>query len=360
VAELLKNLYNQNYINLLSNELKSSYSEFNEKNFTSDVFDGMWNDKELKERMRHISTTIHSHMPNNYKESINILKNAFLKMNHSFSLENMIFQDYVEVYGLDEFEVSMNALECFTINSSSEFAIRQFILKFPHATMEQMSIWAMAKNHHVRRLASEGCRPRLPWAIALQEFKKEPSKVLKIIDILKDDENKYVQKSVANSINDISKDNPHAVKELAKIWIGKSKGRDWILKHGCRTLLKQSDREILNLFGFSTPNNIDILDFHMPDNIKMGEELLFSFLLKSKKQLGKLRIEYAIDFLRQNNKYNKKVFKISEGIFTKNSKTISKKHSFKPISTRVYYKGLHELSILLNGIVITKKEFIVS
>jgi len=360
VADLLKNLYNKEYINLLSSELKSSYPAFKEEKFIESIFDGMWNDRELKERMRHISTSIHSHMPNNYTQTIDMLKNTFLNMNHSFSLENMIFQDYVEVYGLNEFEISMEALKCFTLNSSSEFAIRQFILKYPHATMEQMKRWTKSDNHHVRRLASEGCRPRLPWAIALQEFKKEPREVLKIIDILKNDKSEYVRKSVANSINDISKDNPHAVKKLTKEWIGMSEDIDWILKHGCRTLLKQSDKEILNLFGFNEVNNIDILDFHMPNNIRMGEELLFSFLLKSKEQLGKLRIEYAIDFLRQNNKYNKKVFKISEGIFTKKSKTISKKYSFKPISTRVYYKGLHELSILINGIEIIKKKFLIS
>ncbi|WP_455755975.1 DNA alkylation repair protein [Sulfurimonas sp.] len=360
MAELLKNLYNKEYITLLSSELKSSFPAFEEEKFIDSVFDGMWNDKELKERMRHISTTINSNMPDNYAQSINILKNTFSKMNYSFSLENMLFQDYVEVFGLNEFEISMTALECFTINSSSEFAIRQFILKYPHATMEQMKTWAKSDNHHVRRLASEGCRPRLPWAIALKEFKKEPSEVLKIIDILKDDESEYVRKSVANNINDISKDNPHAVKKLAKEWIGKSTSRDWILKHGCRTLLKQSDKESLELFGFTKPNEIQLKDFHMPKSVNMGENLEFSFSLNSKKGLGKLRIEFVLHLLRQNNKLNKKVFKLAEGDYKESSKEFSKMYSFKPISTRKYYSGKHKLSILINGVEFIEKEFILS
>ena len=116
----------------------------------------------------------------------------------------MIFQDFVEVYGLDDFENSMRALEVFTINSSSEFAIRQFIVKYPQNTMKQMKIWALSENEHIRRLATEGCRSRLPWAIALREFKENPKKVIEVLEILKDDVSEYVRKSVSNNINDIS------------------------------------------------------------------------------------------------------------------------------------------------------------
>jgi 3-methyladenine DNA glycosylase AlkC len=359
MAKLLKDLYNENYINILSKNIINNYSSFDKNNFIASIFSKKWQNKELKQRMRHISTTLYDFLPSDYEKSIFILKNTFLKMNNQYALENMIFQDFVEVYGLEDFKISMDALESFTINSSSEFAIRQFILKYPDETIKQMKLWAKSKNEHIRRLASEGCRPRLPWAIALVKYKENPKEILEILELLKDDESLYVRKSVANSLNDISKDNPQILKDIAKKWIGANKNRDWILKHGCRTLLKNGDTQVLELFGFTKNHNISIDNFMSNKQIKLGDNLEFSFALKSHKSLGILRIEYAIEFLRQNNKYSIKKFKISEGIYNQNNKTITKKYSFKPISTRKYYKGIHKLSIFINGVMLVEKEFLV-
>ena len=358
MAKLLKNLYNEQYINLLSNTIQNHHQNFDRDNFQKNIFNNGWNNKELKQRMRHISSTLFNFLPKPYNEAINILEKTFLDINYSFNLENLIFQDFVEVYGIDHFIISIRALECFTINSSSEFAIRQFILKYPQETIKQMISWSKNENEHIRRLASEGCRPRLPWAIALQNYKKNPKDILPILEILKDDDSIYVRKSVANNLNDISKDNPHILKDIAKKWIGKHKNRDWIVKHGCRTLLKQSDKDILSLFGYLKNENITIDDFYITKNISIGEELEFSFTLNSTKTLGKLRIEYAIDFVRQNNKYSKKVFKISEGVYKQKSKEFKKAYLFKPITTRKYYRGIHRLSIVVNGEVKKSSEFI--
>ncbi|WP_324170605.1 DNA alkylation repair protein [Sulfurimonas sp.] len=355
MAILLKYLYNDDYISALLNSLE--YPLLKHEEFKKSIFDKNWEDRELKQRMRHISLTLGLFLPTNYVDAIKILKKSFLQLNHAYRLENMIFQDFVEVYGLENFKVSMDAIEFFTIDSSSEFAIRKFILKYPDATMAQMLIWAKSDNLHVRRLASEGCRPRLPWAISLPIFKKEPSKVLEILELLKDDKSEYVRKSVANNINDISKDNKNIVKKLASLWIGKNSNRDAMVKHGCRTLLKSSDKEVLSLFGFNSPDAIILSEFNLNKEVVMGEKLAFSFNLNSKKELGKLRIEYIIEFIRKNKKYNAKVFKISEGVFQQKKKNILRQHSFKPISTRVYYKGLHKLSIIINGKNLIKKEF---
>ena len=162
MAKLLKELYNKNYIEILSNNIINNYVSFDKNNFIASIFDNKWQNKELKQRMRHISNTLYIFLPNKYEESIFILKNTFLQMNTQYSLEAMIFQDFVEVYGLEDFKISMDALESFTINSSSEFAIRQFILKYPNKTIKKMKLWAINKNEHIRRLASEGSRPRLP------------------------------------------------------------------------------------------------------------------------------------------------------------------------------------------------------
>ena len=359
MALLLKDLYNKQYIDYLSTSIQQIYPAFNTTAFQSAVFNASWKAYELKERMRHISTLLGKFLPQEYIKAIDILRTTFNKCNHAYALENMIFQDFVEVYGLEFFDTSMLALETFTVGSSSEFAIRQFILKYEKESMQQMSIWAKSDNEHIRRLASEGCRPRLPWAIVLPAFKKNPYPIIEILELLKDDASAYVRKSVANNLNDISKDNPGLVTKITKEWLGVTKERDALLKHGCRTLLKASDCEVLELFGFSKPKHISLESFTSTQNVKMGEALEFSFELLSQKKLGKLRIEFAIGFLRKNGQCNQKVFKISEGEYEQKSKQISKSYSFKPISTRVYYEGEHKLSIIINGTVFKEFSFLV-
>ncbi len=360
MAELLKDLYNRDYIHVISNELNGVYSQFDAENFRAGIFDAAWESRELKQRMRHIAVMLYDSLPKNYNQAIEILKIVFSKLPQNYGLENMIFQDFVEVYGMDDFTASMQALEHFTIHSSSEFAVRQFIVKHEDDTMRQMQLWACSQNEHIRRLASEGCRPRLPWAIALDGFKKDPSKVIEILEVLKDDESEYVRKSVANNLNDISKDNPERVKEIAVRWMGVNKNRDWILKHGCRTLLKEGDRDILNLFGFTNTKNITIKNVIIPSSVKMGDALEFSFVLHSNESLGKLRVEYALTFARQNNRLSTKVFKISEFTCKTKSKEFSKKYSFKPITTRKYYRGNHKLAIIVNGNILIEQDFTVS
>lgn len=360
MAKLLKDLYNYNYIHTIALEIKKVYVDFDIENFTLEVFNNDFELKELKQRMRHISTCIGIFLPFSYKKSIIILKKVFPKISTQYSLENMIFQDFVELHGVDDFETSMSALEVFTQGSSSEFAIRVFILKYPKKAMLKMKEWAFSDSLDIRRLASEGCRSRLPWAIALNKFKINPSEVIEILELLKNDESAYVRKSVANSLNDISKDNPDTVKKLVKQWLHVEPKQRGLLKHACRTLLKAGDTETLELFGFSKPNALHVENFECLSEVKIGEYLEFSFLLKSDKILGKLRLEYKLSFLRANATYGEKVFKISEFSSTCRDKHINKKHSFKTISTRKYYKGIQKISIIINGKIFASKEFILA
>ncbi len=153
MAEQLKNLYSKEFIEKLANKLFLIYSDFEKENFINSIFDNTWQDLELKQRMRHIALTLNRYLPFSYDKQLEILK----KVKEDFGgLEAMVFQDFVEVFGLDDFAESMNALEVFTINSSSEFAIRQFILKYEEETMAQMKLWSQSSNEHLRRLSSEG------------------------------------------------------------------------------------------------------------------------------------------------------------------------------------------------------------
>ena len=347
MPEPLKNLYSAELIKALCQELNGLYQKFDAKFFTDDIFDAQWGEKELKDRMAHISRSLYKQLPGAYPEAVEILKKASLNFN---GFEYMFFPGFVELYGQDEFEVSIDALEHFTERASSEFAVRPFIKKYGATMMAQMNAWADSENHHVRRLASEGCRPRLPWAMALPEFKNDPAPVLRILNKLKDDESEFVRRSVANNLNDISKDNPDVVLELARRWLGDTPERDRLVKHACRTLLKQGQPEILTLFGFSNPGHIQVCDFVVQESVKMGGDLPFSFTLQSTRPLGKLRIEYAIDFMKKNGKPARKIFKISESENAGKEKLLRKSYSFREISTRKYYVGQHGIAVIVNGV----------
>ena len=176
MAEAFKYLYNEKFINSLSLEIKRVYPQFDSRSFCRSIFNKNWDNKELKERMRHISLCLNRYLPKDFSEAIAILK-AISRPSSGF--EFMIFPDYVELFGLHDFDEAMKALQVFTEASSSEFAVRPFIIKYGDKMMAQMKKWADSENEHHRRLASEGCRPRLPWAISLPVFKKIQSQLLK-------------------------------------------------------------------------------------------------------------------------------------------------------------------------------------
>ncbi len=348
-------IYNANFINLLSQELINVYPNFDIYYFQTIIFDDQWQAKALKARMRHITISLHLCLSNKYAESLNILKSVAIKFT---GFESMIFPDFVELYGLDDYTESVIALEHFTKYSSSEFAVRPFIVKYGSKMLQQMEIWTESDNYHVRRLASEGCRPKLPWAMALSEFRQDPTPILPILERLKNDTSKYVQKSVANNLNDISKDNPKVMLNIAKQWLGNTSETNWIVKHASRTLLKQGNPEILKLFGLLEPKHITIHNVTITKQVIIGQILEFSFTLQTEKQqLGKLRIEYIIEFVRLNGKYTKKKFKIAEADYSQPRKDVIKSHSFKLLSTRKYYPGKHNLTIVVNGNKLKKLDF---
>ncbi|WP_331683316.1 DNA alkylation repair protein [Clostridioides difficile] len=313
------------------------------------------NNLELKARCRKISMSLGMYLPEDYKEALSILEKSVTGFYFAF-----FFPDFVEVYGQDDvnWDLSISALERNTKYWSSEFAVRAFIIKDEERMMAQMRKWSKHKNEHVRRLASEGCRPQLPWGQAISKFKKDPTPVLPILEQLKTDTSTYVQKSVANNLNDISKTHPDLVISIAKDWYGKNKPTNWIVKHGCRTLLKKGNRDVLALFGYDDTISINIQDFTLETtSISIGENLTFSFKILAKKAT-KTRLEYGIDYVKSNGKRNRKIFKISEVSLKENEKkSYMKKHSFADVSVRKHYPGIHSITIIINGVEKGKLDF---
>jgi len=241
-------------------------------------------------------------------------------------------------------------MERFSQYASCEFVVRPFIIKDEKRMMEQMYRWSKHDNEHVRRLSSEGSRPALPWGVALNSFKQDPSPVLPILTELKTDPSAYVRKSVANNLNDISKTHPELIAKLAKDWYGKHKDTDWIIKHACRTLLKKGNRDVLAIFGFNDVAVVDVSDLALKfPVVKIGEAIEFSFVITAK-DASKVRIEYGIDYVKANGKRNRKIFQISELPMKKNQrKPYTRKHSFEDLSTRKHYPGLHSVTLIING-----------
>ena len=365
MADLLKNLYSDDFFETLTQSIDTVVEGFEKSNFLADVYDSDWENRELKQRMRHISTVLKKYLSKNFEKSSEQLLDitAYLQAlnRKELNFPCILIPDYIEQNGLDHFETSVKAFEKITMFISCEFAVRPFIIKYKKQMLDFMLEWTRHESEHVRRLASEGSRPRLPWAMALPDLKKNPSPILPILEELKSDSSEYVRKSVANSLNDISKDNPELLIEIAQKWIGKTKETDWIVKHACRTLLKAGNTQVLEMFGLGSVEKIRVPNFQIKSEIvEIGNDLFFSFDLHNQsEQEVKIRLEYGIYYQKKNGTLSRKVFKISEKIYPpKSGTTISRKQSFKLISTRKYHEGKHKVALIINGIEFEKIEFI--
>lgn len=352
MAEPLKNMFSRSFVETLGDQVQTVYSSFDKRAFTNFIFDHAWSQRELKDRMHHISSGLRSHLPEDYRKALGILIHVtkrFRMNNTNVSFTDMVFPDFVEHFGLDDLESSIPALELFTQVSSAEFAVRPFILRYPDIMLQQMLVWSRHSSPHVRRLASEGCRPRLPWAIALPVFQKDPAPILPILENLKADPSEYVRRSVANNLNDITKDNPEIVLQIAERWRGLSTETDKLVKHACRTLLKRGNKKALSIFGTHDASGVSVLSFvSKKKKIFIGDTLDFEAEIRIRK-VKTLRIEYAIDFVKSGGKISRKVFKWREGPYDNGSLKLSKRHRFQNFTTRKHYPGKHAITLIING-----------
>lgn len=354
MPELLKNLYYHfDSLHELALRVKAIYPLFEVDRFVEDVMSDEWNELELKARMRKITVSLGKQLPTDYEQALSVLDQVIASYPIGFNDNSLIyFPDFIEVYGQDErhWDLSIAAIERYTPLSTAEFVVRPFIIKHEVRMMKQMALWSMHENEHVRRLASEGCRPALPWGQALSSFKKDPSPVLAILEQLKADPSLYVRKSVANNLNDISKTHPDLIAALAKTWYGDEPTTNWIVKHGCRTLLKKGNKTVLEIFGYTDANHVSADGFTLSSNtLFIGENLTFSFTI-STKETTKIRLEYGIDYVKSNGKRSRKIFQISETLLQENqAKKYNKSHSFATMSSRKHYPGVHTIALIING-----------
>jgi len=333
-------------------------ADFSPESFRKDTFSSLHR-LELKDRVRHLILVMSRHLPQSFPEAAQILHNVRHHWEENDTPDSLTYfaawpiTDYVATYGLNHPDISLPLLRHLTPLYTAEFAIRPFIEAHKKQTYEQLLIWCMDSNEHVRRLASEGVRPRLPWGKQLPSYIEDPTDVISLLENLRDDPSDYVRRSVANNLNDISKDHPEIVLETCERWLADAvPERKWIIKHATRTLVKAGRPEVFPLLGFTAEPKLKIsTPIVAPSTVCLGTPLQINIEITStanKEQY--IVLDYAIHFMKANGKAAPKVFKWKNlRLQAQQSVTLEKVHPLKAINTRRYYSGQHRVEIIING-----------
>ena len=357
MSSLLKDRYSNQFFDSFLHVVSKSSFPISSSDFYTHLWNASWEDSSLKERMRHVTQVLQGFLPNDPLKGLAIIQEYtyLLKQVHSteYSLEYLFLADYISVVGIHHFDAAMETIEVVTTFTSCEFAVRPFFKQYPDEMLQQMLLWSKHDNVHLRRLASEGSRPKLPWGEALISFVADPMPLLPILQNLKNDTSDYVRRSVANNLNDISKTHPQLVLQVSKEWSGSSNETNQLVKHALRSLLKAGNQEALNTIGIEANQEIIPTNFSLlTDKVNLGSKLHFSFSIQNQSsQSCMVRLEYRLYFKRMNKEMGTEVFKISEKLMVSNQIVdFQRCYSFHPITTRKYYPGSHAIELIVNGV----------
>jgi 3-methyladenine DNA glycosylase AlkC len=237
---------------------------------------------------------------------------------------------------------------------SAESSIRAFLVRYPEDTYARLLEWARDESVHVRRLVSEGTRPRLPWAPRLPAFQKDPRPVIELLELLKDDPERYVQRSVANNLNDIGKDHPDLALEVCRGWLADAApARAWIVRHALRSLVKKGHRGALRLLGVDAKPKVTVKSVRIvPRGVNVGGKLRFSFELTcTGRKPQELLVDYIVHFVKANGTTKPKVFKLRRLALSPGQRQeLRGTVSFVDMTTRRHYPGRHAIDVLINGV----------
>ncbi|MCJ1676201.1 DNA alkylation repair protein [Streptomyces sp. APSN-46.1] len=259
----------------------------------------------------------------------------------------------VAVRGLDTFEPALALLAELTPRLTAETAVRPFLHTDLERALQVMTEWTAHPDPHVRRLASEGARPRLPWAPRIPALITDPAPALPLLDALYRDDSEYVRRSVANHLNDISRDHPDTAVAVAARWLGTPAPTTiQLVRHGLRTLIKSGHAGALTLLGHSPDLPVTVEGPHVQTpEIRIGDHLVFDYAVtNTHDQTARVVIDYVIHHVKANGSRTPKVFKLTtRPLAPGETWRATRRHSFKPISTRRYHPGAHLVHIQVNG-----------
>jgi 3-methyladenine DNA glycosylase AlkC len=353
----LKEWFNATRYQQLAKELLELQRDFDAQHFLALTLPGL-EACSLLQRLRRTTEALRATLPQPYPAALAVLHELAPRLQHNFV--SLVLPDYVGLYGRDDFERSMAALKFFTPFGSSEFAVREFLRLDLRRTLKVMTTWADDPDEQVRRLASEGCRPRLPWSFRLAALMADPTPVASILDRLQSDPSLYVRKSVANHLNDITKDNPDWVFARLAGWDLTRPTTAWIAKQALRTLIKRGDRQALGIIGAGRRAEVAVTHFEVsPAELRIGETLTLSARLQSStSQRQKLVVDYALHYVKQAGTRSAKVFKWKEVSLEPHAPlAITKRQCLRDFTTRRHHPGRHAVDLLVNGEVKARAEF---
>lgn len=361
MPEPLKNLLHPDLVRSMARHIAAHSAAFDSDRFVERATRDM--DKlELMQRALQIRDALGENLPEDFEEAAAILSSSLPQGGRAgiTGWALLPVSQLVAQKGLGHFDLSLELLKQLTPHFTAEFGIRPFIHADQDRALKTIETWASHPNHHVRRLASEGTRPRLPWAMRLPALMRDPQPILPILTALLDDPEDYVRRSVANSLNDIAKDHPALVAAFVGEHIdGASTERKQLLRHASRTLMKKGDATALANFGFAPSSGIRAALTIDTEVVMFGGALAFSLSITNENGAPQqLMIDYAVHHQKANGTLAPKVFKW-KSLTLKPGETLmmTRTHAMRAITTRQYYPGAHRVEILVNGAVLAGGDF---
>lgn len=345
----LKHIFDMTRMQQFARDTKAVWADFDERRFLRAATDDLDN-LGIMQRMRKVASAYAETLPEDYEQALAILSQVAPRIQHGFA--SISLSEFVALRGADDFERSMEALREFTRYGSSEFAVRHFIESDPERTLKVMTAWAEDENEHVRRLASEGTRPRLPWSFQLKTLQADPSLAMPILERLKADQSLYVRKSVANHLNDISKDHPAWLVEQLAGWPQDVRETGWIVKQALRTLVKKGDPRALTLVGATGEAEARVEAFTVdPQTLRLGDRLTISArVVSTGAERQKIVADYAIHYVKASGRPSRKVFKLKTfDLAAGEAMPLAISQTVKDFTTRKHHAGWHKVELMLNG-----------
>ncbi|MFO1451198.1 MAG: DNA alkylation repair protein [Opitutaceae bacterium] len=333
----------------LAEHLAAIAPAFDHRRFLEITLTGL-PERELMDRLRQTAIGCEAALPGSYRDKVEVLRQLAPLVQHTFV--GVALCDFVARYGLDDPDFSLEALRYLTQFGSAEFAVRPFLVRDLERTLATMTAWSLDENEHVRRLASEGSRPRLPWGLRLTALVQDPRPTGTLLERLKDDPSLYVRKSVANHLNDIAKDHPDQVIARVSAWDRTRPGTAWIVRHALRTLVKRGDARALALMGATARTAVSVDVFKVsPRRLRLGGVLTLEATLTSTgRRRQTLVVDYVVHYVKANGGTSAKVFKWTRvELPPGESVKLVKRQVVKDFSIRRLNEGEHRVELQING-----------
>lgn len=353
-----KDVFNNKVLTALAERLHAVDQSFRKDQFVEECMASL-ESLGFLERCHHIRDLLKLYLPNDYKQAVELLIAALGPI-----LENPGTTDwasfivmpqtaYVSKYGQGHYDLSMKALYEMTQRFSAENDLRTYLELNYSKTMSILLEWTKDPSPHVRRLVSEGTRPRLPLAGRIKRFQEDPTPIIELLNELVEDESLYVRRSVANSINDIAKDNPSIAIDVLEKWAEiDNEDVQWLVRHASRSLVKEGDGRVLKLLGYDPLAAVDIKQFSIDDNAyEIGQIVEFTVFIENNSNIDEaLMVDYVVHYVKANGQIKEKVFKMRKTTLKAHQiLSFTKKHHLKDTSGRKHYPGIHCVELIVNG-----------